>query len=67
MQIEKELVNDRLQVWKVSWKLRIPTMYNFDVIYPWNLLFSLKVAYFFRVSIVFYVYKQNFTTQNFKN
>ena len=31
---------------KVSWKFRIVTIYNFVVIYPWNVLFSLKVAYF---------------------
>ena len=44
-----------------SWKFRIPTIYNFGVIYPWNLLFSYKAAYFLTVSIVFSVYKQNFT------
>ena len=61
MQIEKALVNDHLHVLKVSWKLRFPTIYNFAVNYPWNLLFSLKVAYFLAVSIVFSVYKQKFT------
>ena len=40
MQIEKALINDRLNVSKVSWKFRIPTIYNFAVIYSWNLLFS---------------------------
>ena len=40
MQIEKARINDRLPVSKVSWKFRIPTIYNFAVIYPWNLLFS---------------------------
>ena len=40
MQIEKVLINDRLRVSKVSWKFPIPTIYNFAVIYPWNLLFS---------------------------
>ena len=40
MQIEKALINDRLRVSKVSWKFHIPTIYNFEVIYPWNLLFS---------------------------
>ena len=40
MEIKKALVNDRLRVSKVSWKLCIPTI-------PWNLLFSLKVAYSF--------------------
>ena len=38
--IEKALINDGLYVSKVSWKFRIPTAYNFAVIYPWNLLFS---------------------------
>ena len=40
MQIEKALINDRLRVSKVSWKFCIPTIYNFAVIYSWNLLFS---------------------------
>ena len=40
MQIEKALMNDRLRVSKISWKFRIPTIYNFAVIYPWNLQFS---------------------------
>ena len=34
MKIEKGLTNDRLRVSKVSWKYRIPTIYNFAVIYP---------------------------------
>ena len=29
MQIEKALINDRLGVSKVSWKIRIPIIYNF--------------------------------------
>ena len=40
MQIEKARIDDRLRVSKVSWKFRIPTIYNFAVINPWNLLFS---------------------------
>ena len=40
MQIEKALINDGLRVTKGSWEFRIPTIYNFAVIYPWNLLFS---------------------------
>ena len=63
MQIEKALINDRLRVLNVSWKLRIPTIYNFAAIYPWKFLFSLKVAYFVTISIVFSVYKQNVTVQ----
>ena len=64
MQIENALINDRSHVWKVSWKFRIPTTYNFAVIYPWNLLFSeKKKAYFLTVSIVFSVYKLNFKAQ----
>ena len=55
MQIEKALLNDRLRVWEVSWKFYILTIYNFTVIYLWNLLFSLKVAYFLTVSVVFSV------------
>ena len=55
MLIEKALVNDRLRVSKISWKFRIPTIYYFAVIYPWNLLFPLKVAYFLTVPITFSV------------
>ena len=40
MEIEKVQINDHLRVSKVSWKFRIPTIYNFAVIYRWNLLFS---------------------------
>ena len=67
MLIGKALINDRLIVSKVSWKFRIPTIYNLVVIYPWNLLFSEKVAYFLTVSIVFSVYKQNSPAQKLKN
>ena len=59
MQIEKALLNDRLRVWEVSWKFYILTIYNFTVIYRWNLLFSLKVAYFLTVSVVFSVCELN--------
>ena len=67
MQIEKRLVNDRLRASKVSWRFPIPTIYNFALICPWNLLFSLKVLYFLTVSIIFSVYQQNFTAQEIKN
>ena len=40
MQIEKALINDYLRVSKVSWKFRIPAIYNFAVIYTWDLQFS---------------------------
>ena len=40
MQIEKAMINDCLSVSKVPWEFRIPTVYNFAVIYPWNLVFS---------------------------
>ena len=40
MQIEKALINDCLRVSKVFWKFRILIIYNFALIYPWNLLFS---------------------------
>ena len=39
MQIERALINDHLRVPKVSWRFRIPAIYNFAVIYPWNLMF----------------------------
>ena len=59
----KALINDRLRVSRVPWKFRIPTIYNFAVLYPWNLLFSEKVAYFLTVSIFFSIYEQNFKGQ----
>ena len=40
MQIKKALINDRLNVSKVSWKFHNPTVYNIRIIYPGNLLFS---------------------------
>ena len=63
MKIEKALRNDGYRISKVSSKFRIQNIHNFPVIYPWTLLFSLKVAYFLTVSFVFSVYKQNFTAQ----
>ena len=63
MPIEKALINDRLRVSKVPWKFHIPTIYNFAVIYPWNLLFPLKLGYFLIVFIVFSAYKQAFMPQ----
>ena len=61
MQIEKTLINDLWKVSKVSQKFHIPTAYNFTIIYPWNLLFSWKLGYFLTFSIVFFIYKQDFT------
>ena len=52
MQIEKTLINENLRVSKISWKFHIPTIYNFSVVYPWNLLLFKKVAYFLTISIV---------------
>ena len=40
MKIEKLLINDRLRVSKVSWKFCVLTIYNFAVIFFWNLFFS---------------------------
>ena len=34
MQIQKALINNRSRVSKVSLKFRIPTIYNFALIYP---------------------------------
>ena len=39
MQIEKALIDDCLIVSEVSWKFRIPSIYNFALIYPLHLLF----------------------------
>ena len=66
MQIEKPLINDRLRVSKISWKIGIPTIYNFAVIYLWNLLFLKKVAYFLTVFIVFSFIKETLWFNNFK-
>ena len=55
MQIEKARISDRLRVSKIFWKFPIPTIYNFAVTYPWNLLFSWKVVYFLTDFIVFSV------------
>ena len=65
--LKKTLINDNLTISKVSWKFSIPTIYNFAVVYLWNLLFLKKAAYFLTLSIVFSVYKQNFTSQELKN
>ena len=62
----KPLINDRLRVSKISWKIRIRTIYNFAVIYLWNLLFLKKVAYFLTVSIVFSFIKETLWFNNFK-
>ena len=66
IQIKKVMINDRLRVSKVSWKNRIPIIYNFPLSYRWNLLSSLKVVYFSTVFIVFSVCKQSFTAQYLK-
>ena len=60
---KKASINDCVRVSKVPWKFCISTICNFAVIYPWNLLISLKVSYFLTVSIIFSVYKQNLTAQ----
>ena len=57
MRTEKALINDRVRVLKISWKFRIPTINNFAVIYPWNLLFSYKLAYILTIYIDFSVYE----------
>ena len=65
MQIENTMINDRLRVSKfyVSWKFCFAITYNFAAIYPWNLLLFKKVPYFWAVSIVFSIYKQNLTDE----
>ena len=40
MQIEKAMITYRLRISKVSLKFRIPTIYDFPVIFPQNLVFS---------------------------
>ena len=51
MKIEKALMNFCLRVSKASWKFCILTIHNSAVIYPWNLLFFWKIAYFLIVSL----------------
>ena len=65
MQIKKTLTNDHLHVSKVSWKFRIPTIYV-AVIYPWNSLFSEKVAYFLTAFSIFSVYKKTLRLNKLK-
>ena len=66
MQTEKSLINDLLHVSKISWKLLITIIYNFAVIYPWNLLFFEKVAYFLAVSIAFSFKNKTLQLSNLK-
>ena len=60
MRIEKALINDHLRVFQ-----KYPENFAFHLfqIYSWKLQFSKKVAYLLTVSIVFSVYKENFTSQ----
>ena len=67
MQITKALINDRLRILKVSWKFPIPTTDNFTVFYPWNLLFSQKVAYLLTVVIVFLFINKTLRLNSLKN
>ena len=67
MQIEKALMNDFLHVLKVSWKFRIPTIYNFAVIYGWNFAIFLKSSLLLTVSIVFSVYIKTLRLNNLKS
>ena len=39
MQIEKALIENCVRVSKVFWKFHTATIYDFAVIYHWNLLF----------------------------
>ena len=66
MQTEKPLINDRLCVSKISWRFHIPTIFNFAVIYPWNLLFFKKAAYFLTVYIVFSFISKTLRLNNLK-
>ena len=66
MQIEKPLINDRLRVSKIPWRFRIPTIYNSEVIYPWNLLFFKKVAYILTLYIVFSYMNKTLRLNNLK-
>ena len=56
MQIEKALINDRLRVSKIPCKFRIPIIYNFAVIVPWNFLFA-KVDCMLILSIFLFINK----------
>ena len=60
MQTEKALINNCLRVSKKNFC--IPTIYNFAVIYR-EICYFPKKQPTLAVSIVFSIYKQNFTTQ----
>ena len=62
MQIEKPLNSNRLSVLRCS-TFRISTIHNLQKFTHEICFFLKKVAYFLTVSIVFSVYKQNFTAQ----
>ena len=47
IQIEKRLINDRLCVLKVSWKIRIPTIYIFFSSLVGKIVISLKSSLLF--------------------
>ena len=47
IQIEKRLINDRLCVLKVSWKIRIPTIYIFFSSLIVKIVISLKSSLLF--------------------
>ena len=55
IQIEKTLISNRLCVSKVSWKCRIPTIYNFPELSR-DICYFLE-NYFLTVVLVFSVYK----------
>ena len=62
MQFEKALINDRLRASKVSWNSHFNCLW-FCSNLPVKFAIFKKVAYCLTVSIVFPVYKQNFTAQ----
>ena len=66
MQIGKASINACFRVSKASRKSRIPTIYNFAVIYPWNLPFF-KKGLLFSIFFFFSAYKQNFMAQEISN
>ena len=66
MQIEIALINDRLRLSKVSWKICVKTIYKFVVIYPWNLLFSLKSSLLFNSFLCSLFINKTLRLNNFK-
>ena len=66
MQIEKSLINDPLRASKVSWIFQVSAIYNFAVIFPWNLLFLRKKPAFKKFLLFFLFTNKTLPRNNLK-